>query len=105
MFPYISPELSFGGEGHYLIELDFANKYNINKKNYKEKLKYLFNRMDTNYLEYNCPDKKCDWHKWCKRIKWIWFKDIGKSKKEGKLKSYCEMKKAINSAYYDALVK
>lgn len=106
MFPYISPELSYGTADHYVTEVDFLNKYGVNKENFQEKLMFLLGRLDVDYPEYSCDKIDCDWHDSCSKLKWVWTHDFNENEPEvkEKLKSYCALKKTLNEAFYDALV-
>lgn len=106
IFPYISPELSYGMADHYVTEVDFLNKYKVNKDNFKEKLILLLEKLDVDYPEYNCEKNNCDWHDFCSKLKWVWIHDFNQNESEvkEKLKSYCSLKKIINQAFYDVLI-
>lgn len=103
LFPYISPELCYGGFKHYVTELNLENKHNLTKDNLGKKLYQVLNQLEISYPEFDCKNKKCDWHDDCKRIKWVWKKSSEKLNIEKKLEAYCKLKKTINSAFYEAL--
>jgi MoaA/NifB/PqqE/SkfB family radical SAM enzyme len=102
-FPYISPELCYGGYSHYLIELDLENKHKLTRDNISRKLPRVLNQLDISYPKLNCKNTDCDWYNECKRVKWLWVNSYGGVDVEEKKKSYCEMKKTINNAFYEAL--
>ena len=106
-FMYISPE--FSATHHekevYLSELNFDNKHRIGEVSNENAMKSILDYIDINYPQHKCGEKECDWFEQCKRIKWIWKQESRTVTKEQKIKDYCRMKKIINQAYYDALVK
>jgi len=103
LFPYISPELCYGGFPHYVIELDLENKHELNENNIDKKLPSVLNQLNRNYPELNCKDKDCEWYTDCRWVKWVWKEGFGKISVQEKIKSYCEMKKTINTAFFEGL--
>ena len=103
LFPYISPELCYGGLKHYIIELDLENKHHLTKNNLDKGLFKVLNQLNISYPKLNCEDYNCEWHNECERIKWVWHASFEKANAEKRLKSYCEMKKTINNSFFEAL--
>lgn len=101
-FPYISPELSYAGKKHYLVELDLFNAISVNESNIKNKVDFVSDILNDSYENIECT-KKCDWKDVCGDIKWLWFDTFGNMSKQKKLNAYCEMKNTINKAFIDAL--
>lgn len=103
LFPYISPELCYGGFPHYIIELNLENKYGLTKNNINRKLIPVLNQLKKSYPELHCKHKDCDWYNDCKWVKWVWKEGFGKINPSEKIKNYCEMKKIISVAFFEAL--
>ena len=104
LFPYISPELSYGGERQYLMELDIDNnKYHFAWNNIDKKIELILEQIEKNYPKSHCDKKRCDWFEFCKNYKWVWDRAFNKMALKEKQKSYCNFKKAINQAFYDAI--
>lgn len=103
LFPYISPELCYGGYNHYLLELDLENKHQLTRDNIDRKLPTVLNQLNINYPEFDCKNTNCDWYSECKRVKWLWVNSCGRVDSKERKKSYCAMKKTINNAFYEAL--
>jgi len=104
VFPYISPELCYGGKRNYVLELDMDNKHNLIKTNIEEKIPEVLKWLNINYPRLKCKNKNCEWKKECKYVKWVWENNRDKHiLLKNKQKSYCIMKKTINNAFYDAL--
>lgn len=103
IFPYVSPELSYGTAEHYIAEVDFLNKYQVDANNIDEKLFQILNRLDIDYPKYDCRITDCDWYGSCSNLKWVWTHGFDKLEIDNKLKSYCLLKKTLNQAFYDAL--
>jgi len=103
LFPDISPELYCGGHGHYILQLDLENSYKLTKNNTKTKLRTVLNCLNRGYLELKCKNKNCEWYNDCRRVKWIWKEGFGKFTSDEKIKNYCNLKKTINNAFFDAL--
>ena len=107
IFPYISPELYASGSKNYLNELDIENTLKINQDNIEVMAPKLFQKLEGSYKEYECKNKKCEWYDDCKIIKWLWFldKDGNGISDNNNIKSYCAIKKAINSGLLDGIVE
>ena len=105
-FPYISPEFcsSHDNKIAYLAELNMKNSYNIGKVSFEDASQKLIDNQSLNYPKSECKDISCDWYNQCKRIKWLWKYKSYTVTAEKKFEDYCKFKKAINNAFYDALV-
>lgn len=104
LFPYVSPELSYGGNDPYIFELDLENSYGMNSENYKSKLTDFMQRLDgTNYPSLNCSERECSWWEFCDNTKWFWQGDSQNDSAQ-KLHDYCRFKRLLNDVYYRALV-
>lgn len=104
LFPYVSPELAYGGNDPYVFDLDLENKYGMTLQNYEAKLQEFLVRLDgSNYPVLECPEKACHWWEFCDNTKWFWQGD----RQNGsvlKLRDYCRFKRLLNDAYYRQLV-
>lgn len=104
LFPYISPELSYGGAKQYLLELDINNrKYRFTHNNIDEKIELVFNHLERSYPRFYCREKNCDWFEFCQNYKWVWDTTFNRITLQEKQRSYCNLKKTINNAFCDAL--
>lgn len=103
LFPDISPELYFGEYGHCVFHLGLENTHKLTKSIIKTKLVTILNQLNENYRDSNCKNKNCEWFEDCKRVIWIWKEGFGKITPEEKMKSYCDMKRTINTAFLKAL--
>lgn len=104
LFPYISPELSYGGKKQILLELNIDNsKYHFNENNIDKKINLVLKQIKKNYPKNRCKKIKCEWFEFCQNYKWFWNKTFNKMTLKEKQKSYCTLKKTINQAFYDAI--
>jgi len=104
LFPYISPELSYGGEKQYLMELDINNnKYHLTRNNIDKKIELILAQIEKNYPKSHCDKEKCDWFEFCQNYKWVWNATFNKMTPKEKQRSYCNLKKTINQSFYDAI--
>lgn len=107
LFPYISPEFcaSHNKKESFLAELNMKNLYKIGEVSFSESEKIMKDRQILNYPESNCTNKECDWYEQCKKIKWLWKYKSYTVSAEQKFKDYCKLKKVVNSAFCNALIK
>lgn len=97
LFSYIVPELSNCYQNRYLVELDLTNKLGIKLSQIKTQGVSILNKyLNAAYPYSRCLEKDCDWHPYCRRVKWIW---------KNRIDHYCKMKKCISNAYHDALTE
>jgi len=100
LFPYIVPEYyanNLEGE-EFLTELPMDDKFGfLNDHTFAEMLSKIEKQLDISYVKYDCKEVNCDWYGSCNALKWVWFSNTEK------VKEYCRYKKAISSAFYDAL--
>lgn len=104
LFPYVSPELSYGGNDPYIFDLDLENSYGMNADNYRDKLSEFMGRLDSsNYPTLKCPERDCNWWEFCDNTKWFWQGDR-QNDAVRKLSDYCRFKRILNDAYYRVVV-
>jgi wyosine [tRNA(Phe)-imidazoG37] synthetase (radical SAM superfamily) len=105
LFPYISPELfaMHQGDNFVLTELDINNKHNMTKENQSDCVQRVLKIMEHSYPTSGCLDKTCAWFKDCQKVKWLWKRCVGRLSQRQIFQDYCNFKKTINSAYYEAL--
>lgn len=104
LFPYVSPELSFGGHDPYIFDLDLENSYRMTAENYQSKLSEFLRRLDQeNYPSLKCPERQCNWWEFCDNTKWFWQGDR-QNQPEQKLHDYCRFKRILNDVYFRILV-
>lgn len=104
LFPYVSPELSYGGNDPYIFDLDLENSYGMNAQNYQVKLGEFLARLDgSNYPVLKCPEQDCNWWEFCDNTKWFWQGDRQNDSMH-KLRDYCRFKRILNDAYFRAVV-
>lgn len=104
LFPYVSPELSYGGNDPYIFDLDLENSYGMNSENFESKLAEFLDRLDcTHYPSLKCPERECNWWEFCDNTKWFWQGDRRNNPVQ-KLRDYCRFKRLLNDAYYRVLV-
>jgi len=106
-FPYISPEFNAGHDKKtsYLMELNMNNLHKIGEVPFEEAMESVIARRGLNYPKGKCTNEKCDWYNECKNVKWLWVQKSNFVTAEQKFKDYCKFKRAINQAFYDALIK
>ncbi len=106
LFPYVVPEYYPNNQDgtEFLTELPIDDKHGILNISNDEMIKRTEKQMDRSFFEYECPNKECDWYQDCRHIKWVWKMNTDQISSEQKMKDYCEFKKIISNAYYDALV-
>jgi hypothetical protein len=104
LFPYVSPELSYGGNDPYIFDLDLENSYGMTSGNYESKLAEFLRRLDgLNYPSLKCPEHECNWWEFCDNTKWFWQGDRQNDSVQ-KLHDYCRFKRLLNDAYYRVLI-
>ena len=105
LFPYIIPEYySNNLDGNeYLTEFPIDDKHNMLNLSNSEIIVKTQSQINKSYAEFDCKDTNCDWYGSCKRIKWVWNMDTKLVSKERKNQDYCEFKKVLSNAFYDAL--
>ena len=103
LFPDVSPELYFGEYDHHILHLGLENSHKLTTKTLKTNLPVVLDKINKNYRDLRCPDKNCEWLEDCKRVKWIWTEGFNTVTPAQKKKSYCDMKKNINTAFLKAL--
>lgn len=96
LFGYIVPELATGYKQFYIAELDLANTKGISGTDLESDLISLQKGLNEAYFPFFCPNKSCDWHSNCRRLKWVWKNDFN---------GYCSLKKTISEAYFEFSVK
>jgi hypothetical protein len=100
LFPSVSPELGFGGQDPYVIDLDLENSYELNGRNYADKLADVLRRLEhDNYPRLACKTRSCTWWEFCDNAKWYWFGDRN-NRPAVKLQDYCRFKRLLNDVYY-----
>lgn len=106
-FPYVSPELYANNQKNYMTELDLENSIEISDTNASEVADRLYNKLHASYQPNPCENKTCDWYDDCRIIKWLWLYTYNNPNMsvEQKLKSFCELKKAINNGLYDGIME
>lgn len=104
LFPYVSPELSFGGIKQFMIELDLNNKKRITERNTSKKIDGVLSRIEKGYPKSNCKKVNCEWIEFCDRYKWVWNKSFNRNiTVKQKQKAYCNLKKTINNAFVEGI--
>lgn len=104
LFPYVSPELSYGGNDPYIFDLDLENSYGMDEENYVAKLDEFLARLDReNYPALACPKRECTWWEFCDNTKWFWQGDR-RNDPTKKLRDYCRFKRILNDVHFRLLV-
>jgi hypothetical protein len=104
LFPYVSPELSYGSYSPFIFELDLENSYGMDSSNYTSKVDDVMRKLlHINYPPLDCKHTACNWHDFCSNTKWFWQGDKNNSFTT-KASDYCRFKKILNDAYYKVLV-
>ena len=104
MFAYVAPELctvSFDREA-YLMELSFDDRYGVDR-DLSEVVGAVITKSRENYPELQCRNEMCEWYSGCRYVKWLWRAPSVGVSREQKQRDYCRYKRAVCSAFYDAL--
>jgi len=108
LFPFITPEYYANNldDDEFLTEFPMDDKFDFLSENssFSDKFHSIEAQLDVSYRKFDCGKYNCDWYGSCDTLKWVWFSDKGKCSAEQKIKEYCRYKKAIASAFYEALI-
>lgn len=107
IFPYVSPELYANNQKNYMSELDLENSIGIRKDNISDVAKMMFKKLEKSYIKNPCQDTTCEWYDDCRLIKWLWAYTYENPQitVEQKLKSFCNLKKALNNGLFDGIME
>mgnify|MGYP004450388193 FL=1 len=107
IFPYVSPELYANNQKNYMSELDLENSIGIRGDNLPDVAEKMFKKLEDSYIPNPCQDYSCEWYDDCRLIKWLWAYtyDNAKISTEQKLKSFCNLKKALNNGLFDGIME
>lgn len=104
IFSSVIPEYAYGGLDPYLFDLNLENSHEMNQGNYKDKIDWFIQHLETaNYPRLHCSEKACPWLQFCLNTKWYWQKD-GKNPADQKIRDYCRFKRILSDAYCRALI-
>lgn len=95
LFPYIVPSLNnLDVENEWLFEFDILNSLGITN-DFEESFIKLNSKIEKSFPILGCED--CDCSDDCYRVKWLWLLS------DERKKAYCDMKKTIVDAFFDAI--
>lgn len=106
-FPYISPELYANNQKNYMTELDLENSIGVADDNAELVAENLYKKLALSYQKNPCEDVNCDWYEDCRIIKWLWLYtyDNPDMTVGDKLKSFCALRKALNSGLLEGILE